>query len=455
VTGFIAKSTTVSANEADVLYLFENGLSSLKMETVTGGALVAKVGNGSVQLRATALGEETFNVMDNSGKTSEVNFVTGTAAIPSSTDEFADYYYAGSSAASLNFSAVDSELVVDLGNRSLNVNGTSLVNTDNAFYYGKFASATGGKESTVLMGAADAKETLTAGTGDATIWVGGKKADFLSHGDRPSNSAKLIFREGDGADTINSSNWGNGDTADVLWLGATAKSIKNDGSKTSITMNDGSKATVTFSATDTAIKFTTDGTNIQQAKLGTSSGNNTWTYDEGVSFYMGGKKNTLNVTSSVDEANIWLDGSNGKHYEGVSVVNAGSNNGVVTLAGSAASESLVAGTGTSSLWGGAGSANDTLTGNATGNTTFFFGKGEGHDVISGSNSDDKVVLYNVALTDVAGFDDTKSGVLKINLNDGSSLTVNKASSNSVGTFQLSDGSVWKYDTSTTDKWVKG
>lgn len=447
VTGFTVTgldgAVVAASDEADVLYAFGTSINNVKLDTVTGGTgFVAKVGTGSVQVNTAAISNDVdVNIKDNSGRVYDVDFVVGTASVTGSTDDFADVYYAGTSAASLNFSSVDSDLVVDLGNRKLTVNGTELDNTNSAVYYGKFASVTGGKDNTVLMGAADVKETLVAGAGDTTLWGGGSKSDYMQH-TGTTNTATFFFTSGDGKDTISSNNWAASETSDVLWLGSTAiKSVKNSGGNTTVTLDDGSKVTLSgLSATDTAFKFSTDGVNTQQVKVGTS-GSNTWTYDEGVTYYMGGTKNTLNVS---DDANIWLDGSNGKAFQNVTTVNAASSSGTVILAGTAANETLIAGTGESSLWGGAG--NDVLQGNNTGSTTFYFGNGNGKDVITASNSDDKVVLYNANLTDVKSADVTKSGAMEIQLKDGSSLTVNGISSGA-STFQLADGSTWKYDSS--------
>ncbi|SEH25151.1 beta strand repeat-containing protein [Selenomonas sp. KH1T6] len=452
VTTFQDITAAVDKDEADVLYLFENNISSLKLEAGTTG-VVAKIGSASVEL-GTVGNADRINVKDNSGTTYEVEYVDGLDSVTSATDELADFYYAKGTAAQLDFSSVSDTLVVDLGNRGLNVNGTDLTNTDGAFYYGDFASVTGAADNTVLLGAADAKETLTAGAGDTTLWGGGKKADVLQHGAGTTNTVTFYFGDGDGADTITSSNWAASDTSDVLWLGTSSvKSVKNDGANTTISLSDGSKATLSgFSATDTAIKVSFDGNTTMQAKVGKSGASNTWTYDENVTAYLGGSKNTLNVGSSVDDANIWLDGSQGKVFDSVTTVNASSNSGTVVLAGGAGNETLIAGTGNSSLWGGS-AGNDVLVGNSTGSTTFYFGNGNGNDVISASNTDDKVVLYNTALTDVKAVDDSKTGVLKVTLNDGSSLTVNNTTS-SVNTFQLADGSTWKYDAS-KKSWSQG
>ncbi|MBO6292629.1 MAG: hypothetical protein J6N51_10310, partial [Selenomonas sp.] len=456
VTGFTTTTTYgVDGDEADVLYLYENHLSSLKLEAVTGG-LAAKVGSGSVSLdgllSGTSATNEVLNVKDNTGKTYEVDFVVGTENVTGSTDELADVYYAGTSAAALDFGAVDSALVVDLANRGLNFNGSSLTNTDGAYYYGNFTSVTGGSDNTVLMGAGNVKESLQAGNGDATLWGGGTKADSLAHGSGTNNTVTFIFGDGDGKDTI-SGNWGNSDTSDVLWLGSSAiKAIKNNGTDTTITVNDGSKATlagVGSTMTDQVVKFTTDNVNIQQAKIGVTGASNSWTYDADVDFYIGGSKNTLNVTSSVDDAIVWADGTN--KFENVTTIDARGNSGALVLAGGSLNETIYAGAGNSSVWGGS-EGNDVLVGNATGTTDFYFGNGNGSDVITNSTSDDKVVLYNVALGDIASIDVTKSDSMVIGLKDGSSLTVNSVSTGA-NNFQLGDGSAYSYDAS-TGNWTR-
>ena len=101
--------------------------------------------------------------------------------------------------------------------------------------------------------------------------------------------------------------------------------------------------------------------------------------------------------------------------------------------------------GANSLYGGHG-GRDTLVGSASSEDTFYFGKGEGRDTITNSNDEDKVMLYNISLSDIDG---TKTGVNKegnmvIALSDGSSLTITNYKNHGAETFQLADSS-WRYD----------
>ena len=448
VDGFITKTFTTNkdADDADVVYLFQDGLSADTFKlSESAGNLEVKDGKGSLTLNGVSAGttDVELNVMDNSGNVTKVDYVKGTAAVDD-TDEMSNVYYSGDKTkAAINFSKVDSGLVVDLDGRDM----AGLTNTNNTVYYGGFTTITGGSDNTVLMGAADNKETLIAGSGNTTLWGGGSKADQLTHSSG-TNSVVFYYGNGDGKDSVTSGNWGNDDESDILWLSddASVATVKNNGTSTAITLDTGDKLTLTnygSSKANSIIKFSNDGQNVLEAKIG-ASGSNSWSYVDGVDFYVGGKKNKLTVDSSVDKAEVWLDNAHGVTYENVTTIDASSNTGSLLVAGTTGNESLIAGKGNTTLWGGTG--NDTLVGNNTGTTEFYFGKANGKDVITKSNSDDKVVLFDVALNDVASAD-YSSGTMKLNLTDGSSLTVQNMGSSAVNTFQLSDGSQWTFDTS--------
>jgi len=445
VYGFQVKGDSkATADEADVVYLFDESIESLRLSKGDStNNLVVKDGDASLELIGVKTSSDVeLNVMDNSGSITKVDYVVGKATITDA-DEMANVYYSANKTAELDFSGVGSALVVDLDRTGM----AGLTNTNDALYYGKFASVTGGQDDTVLMGSAANKETLIAGSGNTTMWGGGSKGDVLTHSSG-SNTAVFFFNAGDGKDTVTSGNWGTEDESDILWLGGEAAISKVKGTSTgaAITLSDVSdKLTITGLGSDEVIKFSTDGQTVKKAKVGSGSNTN-WTYADDVSTYVGGgSKNTLTFKSSDDNAQVWLDNAHGVTYENVKVVDASANTGSVILAGSAANETLIAGKGDSSVWGGTG--NDTLVGNSTGTTEFYFGKGAGKDVITKSSADDKVMLFDVALGDVAGAN-YSSGTMKISLTDGSTLTVQNMSASSVNTFQLNDGSKWTFNTST-------
>lgn len=442
VSSFHASHASTASSVTDVVYLFENSIADGVTLSKKTSNLVVKQGKGELTLSGIVTDAETIiNIQDNSGTTYDVDFVSGTANI-SGVDSIHSVYYSDSSNEKnnkLDFSSVDDSLVVDLGNTGI------FANTGNATYYGNFASVVGGKGDTILMGSASNKETLKAGAGNTTLWGGGKAADVLQGNKTTDTSVTYFYTTGDGKDTVESASWGSSDQNDVLYFkDVTLASIKNDSGTATFTMADSAdKLTVKDVSANTVVKFTNDGENIKQAKIGLTGKANTWTYEEGVNMYLGGKSNTLTVS---EDADIWLDGSKGTSYESVSKVSASSSSGTVVIAGNGSNnEVLEAGKGESSLWGGAGSSNDTLKGAAGGTTTYYFGKGEGNDVITSTTSDDKVLLYNVASSDIASIDTSTSGQMKFTLTDGATLTIKGMnSSSSVSEFELSDGSKWTY-----------
>lgn len=448
VSGF----TSGAGDNADVVYLFDNSIGEgAKLSLDSKNNLVVTQGSANLTLDGvtTSSNEVTVKIQDNTNNTYAVDFVSGTATV-SSADSIASIYYGDTSNTKgngLNFSSVDDSLVVDLGNTGV------FQNTNNAIYAGNFASVTGGKAETILMGSANASESLTAGDGNTTLWGGGAKADVLDGGSSNSatdNVVTYFYTAGDGKDTVKNFVTGTAENnADVLYLSNVAVSgITRDSKAITIsTANSTDKLTVQVSSADSdkVIQYTTDGQTVNQVKVGVSNKSNTFTYSSDVQAYKGGKNNTLQVGSDVDDAKIWLDGSKGVSYDSIAKIDARSSSGTLELAGNGSvSETIIGGSGTNSLWGGAGTSNDTLQGTYGGTNTFYFGKGEGNDVISGSSSDDKVVLYNVALGDVTSIDVTSSN-MKIGLSDGSTLTVKGMSTTSVSNFELGDGSSWKYD----------
>ena len=154
---------------------------------------------------------------------------------------------------------------------------------------------------------------------------------------------------------------------------------------------------------------------------------------------MGGNaEDTLNVTDSVGDVTIFVNNVS----SGINVINAQGSTSTNILAGNELENKIYSGSGESSLWGGAGSSNDTLTGGDRDNM-FWYGIGEGDDIINNANSADTINLYNVNVGDIAGLEDFQSG-LKIKLSSGS-LTINSAETPKV---MLTDGSAYGYDRGT-------
>ena len=123
----------------------------------------------------------------------------------------------------------------------------------------------------------------------------------------------------------------------------------------------------------------------------------------------------------------------------------------VILGGNNASNVIKAGSGGSSLWGGAGNTADTLSGGG-GIDYFFVGKDDGSDVIQNASQNDRVMLYNTALSDIANAG-TSSNSISLTFNTGATLVVNDKGGLSPS-FQLAEGSCWKFNHS-TNNWQSG
>ena len=398
---------------------------------VTGTAAKVKVTNGST----------TYNVQvirDGAGTTG------------AELDNSATAIFASQSTDALIVTDDNLDTVIDLGNTGKY--------GDTRYYSGvRTVNASGSNSDIVLIGSASKGDTLTAGSGASSLYGGGYSQDSLISGDTGANV--FFYGDGDGRDTIanykyNADDEANSDKISFL-TSDFSKITRTDDSTVKVTFGSGTNNTLTIntkSGYDTAIAYSVDGTD-HKAKVGVNSTANTFTYDSTVDYYQGGTASDTVSVSGEDDAEIWLDGSKGVTYDSVENVDASSAQGAVTLAGGSGANLLTAGSGDASLWGGNG-GNDTLVG-GTGANTFFFGKNNGSDVVSSSSSTDvtdRVMLYDVVLSDVKSYAENSAGAMVITLNDGSSLTYTSGLKDST-VFELSDGSEWTYNT-TEKTWAQ-
>ena len=156
-------------------------------------------------------------------------------------------------------------------------------------------------------------------------------------------------------------------------------------------------------------------------------------YDDAANYFVAtGNKATLTVA---DEAEIWLDGSHGKTFVGdIKTLDATTSDGKNILAGNDLDNTILAGKGDASLWGGNG-GDDLLVG-GKGQNLFFYCVGNGNDTVQGAHDGDGVILADVSLDQIASTKISADSV-DINFRDGGSLHVE---GNSDITYQLADGS---------------
>jgi hypothetical protein len=424
VTGF----SEGYSDEASTLY-FNGSLADAKFSLGAGSTVITN-------------GKSTLTIHDAAAasklkvKTTSASYnveVIGDSGVTDSLD--ADATAVFGNGATLSVSDEVGDTVIDLGNTSQY--------GDTRYYSGvKVVDASEDSGDVVLVGSASASNSLMGGTGNTSLYGGGSKADSLKGG---TGADTFFYGKSDGHDTVA----GFDAEKDTLYFtsdGLTKLTRNEESLKFTFGTDSRNVLEVeTSGGADDAISYVAGGQSYK-AKIGVSTSANTFTYDSSVNYYQGGSKSDT-LTASGDTANIWLDGSTGTLYSSIENVDASGVTGSVTLVGGTASEQLTAGSGEATLWGGLG-GNDTLTGSNAATNTFFFGKNNGSDVITATNEGDRVMLYDVAFSDVKSTTKTSDGSFVVTLNDGSKLTIQNYSDNisytlTDGTYTYSKNNGWQ------------
>ena len=291
----------------------------------------------------------------------------------------------------------------------------------------------------IIIGIApNGPSTLIGGNNDDTIYAGGADTVKLSGG-----------KDFISIDHINRENYEGRDNQDPTTIEFTSgvssnSTVENYKVGTDIIKVDNIN-NIKISESGTGLKLKYNGSTLMINNTNTIEINGTiinygenLSYNDSINYYGSDNSSTLNIDSNyeVDNASIWLNGSDGKIYSNVKDINASNYDGQSTLVGNEGDNSITASKGSSSLWGSTG--NDTLTGSNNYNE-FFYLKGDGKDVIKCADSDDLINLYNITLEDISSANIRNMSV-DIEFNDGGSLSI-KTWDNL--TFQLSDGSQWQ------------
>ena len=164
-------------------------------------------------------------------------------------------------------------------------------------------------------------------------------------------------------------------------------------------------------------------------------------YDGLANCYVATGGSSLTVDSTVESAEIWLDNSHDTTFIGnIRTLDASAVKGNTSLVGNDFNNTIIAGQGDSSLWGGSSTSNDLLIGGA-GKNTFFYLQGNGRDTVQGVRDGDEIILDNLTLDQISEANITAGGVM-INFIDGGSLTINGTAD---VTYQLADGSKYSAD----------
>ena len=333
--------------------------------------------------------------------------------------DYADVYF-GTGSAGIDFEAVSDDLTIDLSDKSR---------------FRNISSVTGGTGNTLLMGGGS-RVTLVSGGGSTSLWGGTGNAMLVGAKD---SKDEFFFFGDSGRDTVSGFTAGTDDTSDVLNLyGSAITDIRGTENGAESSTGENSKVLSQGLKANDKLQWVS-GDSKGVAKIGSKNEANSFTYEADVTNYFGGNKiDTLKISG--ESSTVWLD----KVGSSIEIIDASTSTGDNLLAGSSESHTIKGGRGNNSLWGGAG-GNDILTG-GTGHNEFYFGIGEGNDIITQSNDTDKVMLYNVKVSDLDAAC-MKDGNMVIALKDGSSLTIQNYDRQGATTFQLADGT-YSYDKST-------
>lgn len=326
----------------------------------------------------------------------------------------------------LNFSDFDDDLNIDLAKGIGNLGNT------NATFKGiNKLQAGNGKNS--LIGSND-KNTLIAGNGYNSIWSGANNDKMIgkSGSEDKDGSTTFFFLAGDEHDIIANFEFINednkyDDVADKIDISNNVVTdVYHSGDDIVLQINDSSDYLTIKDAYGKDFRI-----NNLVAKVDKNIA-----YDGLANYYVADGGSSLTVDSSIGSAEIWLDNSHGTTFIGnISKLDASAVKGETSLVGNEFNNTIIAGQGDSSMWGGSSNSNDMLIGGESCNT-FFYCLGNGNDTITGINNGDRIILSTVTLDQITGTNITAEGV-SINFADGSSLQINGTANI---TYQLADAS---------------
>ena len=116
------------------------------------------------------------------------------------------------------------------------------------------------------------------------------------------------------------------------------------------------------------------------------------------------------------------------------------------LVGNERDNSITAGAGSTSIWGGFG-GNDTLVGYtaAAGNDTFIAGRGEGNTTILNCGAEDIVFLSDTTLVDIAGFPTADQNGIELTLQDGTVINVRRLEDAATTRIVFANYATWLYN----------
>jgi hypothetical protein len=320
----------------------------------------------------------------------------------------------------------------------------------------------GGESVDTLVGAAESNDRFVFSQKSDTTYVQNFESFDPNMPERHDTIVVNTFNFTAGTNTIQAGKFGSAAFDDTAGAGGVAGIV--------VTNTNGDKMIISGTATNalttnSIISYTAVNSDLSQtivqAKIGYAELANNFVQDTVVNYYRGGAGVDSITVAAIDNENkdIWLNGSRGKWYDSIEVVE-DNGTGNSQLAGAAGAETLISAgaAGNDSLWGGNDNAADYLINEDNGATaTFFWGASArnaegvisaaaGNDTIIGSTAGaDKVVLYGVATTDITGANISTSGSVTTLTLGGSTLTMENISEVQIGMAENGDQEIttWK------------
>ena len=265
---------------------------------------------------------------------------------------------------------------------------------------------------------------FTEGIAELTHGIDDRRKDAISSLGNSSYSLKSAINGNSSTSNLYASGY--------MLLRYLAKQASNDRDPSVAVTYDSSSDTSTTTETTT-----TDTTNTTETE--TSSTTTLFVIED----------NTMSVSADFTDE-IWLNGfslfngeSSSYGNDDIVSVDASAMTSSGIIAGNSQSNYIQAGSGGAQMWGGF-EGDDTLCGGDDADT-FWFGIGScemGSDVINNFSSEDILVIYDLSMDAITGFEHNDNKIVA-KFNTGSELTINTTGDSS--TFQLGDGSKWKYN----------
>ncbi len=229
---------------------------------------------------------------------------------------------------------------------------------------------------------------ISAGSGGSTMWGGTGGNDTLVGG---SGRDVFLYGAGNGNDVFQAFTPGTSATSDIVnFYDSVIGSVTRSYEYIAIGINDNETVSIAAGhSADTEIQYLENNSeSVSYMKVGRSSANNSFSYAPHINRYIGGSM--TDTLSIYDACEIWA--TDEYKYGGIEYFNASNSGRYNILVGNTLANTLQAGSAGSAMWGGEGSAPDTLIGGG-GQDYFWYFLGGGDDHFNNVTPENDVLYF--------------------------------------------------------------